>query len=345
MGSVGPSTTFLEVSSAQAAAHAKDKVTKAEKKAAAAKANAKNAKAGAKQAKSSLSEAKAKLHAAGSKSDKKKAKQELKAAKKQLKGAKSAAKKASKKAKKAAKKLKKALRAENRKSRKLAKVLTAVEKAAKRARRICNNKTPRLTGQKLEHCIERLKKAGIRVLKKKLKLEKAIAKVKADPTRENINKAQHLLKKHRRGPLKVKVKGHHIKLRPRFPRKKKQKRFQESSTNPNYKLYLRKQAEAFRDQIKDLKLQIHMFSQPKKKDWKIEYSLLDPPDSSSAKAAKKLLSDLKPFLKDAKSIKQSHLDEGRAALPRMEKLRWKVVDKLNEAKALPLLPEMYRFLG
>jgi len=161
--------------------------------------------------------------------------------------------------------------------------------------------------------------------------------------REAIREAgERALQRLRRRITRRVVHRRQVRLR-RVKRKLKRKGLK--GVDPNVRKLLRAQKIALEKQIKDLKLQIHMFGQKKMKDWPIEYALLDPPDSSSAKAAKKLLSDLKPFLKDAKSIKQKDLEEGRAALPRMEKLRWKIVDFLNEAKALPLLPEMYRFLG
>jgi anti-sigma28 factor (negative regulator of flagellin synthesis) len=187
-------------------------------------------------------------------------------------------------------------------------------------------------------------RAGRNVIRRRIGLKKAIKAVKRKPTRGNISKAQKLLRQNRKGPLKVKVKGHAIKLRPILPRKRKVKKFKEAITSPNYKMHLRKQADALKMKIKDLKLDLHALAQPLKKEWPIEYSLLDPPDESMAKLGKQLLSDLKPFLKPAVEIKEQVLREGRTKLVDAEKVRWKVNDFLDDAKRLPLLPEMYRFI-
>jgi len=57
-----------------------------------------------------------------------------------------------------------------------------------------------------------------------------------------------------------------------------------------------------------------------------------------------LINDFKPFLKDAKSIKQGDLEDGKEQLKVMEALRWEVRGKLDKAKATPLLPDIYRFI-
>jgi len=269
---------------------------------------------------------------------------------KKSKADKKAPKKAAKKARRAAKKKARAAKKRARKNRRKAKkakrrLAKAIRKAAKRAIRICKAKRPRLTGRKLKKCIERMKRAALRVLKKKLGLKRALRAVKRRPTRRNIQRAQKLLKRHRRGPVRMRVKQHQIRLRPALPRRKKQKKFEESKQLENYKIHLRKQAQQLKDQIKDLKLDLHALRSPEKKDWKIEYGYLDPPDESMAKLSARLQSDLKPFLKDAKSIKQGDLNNGRTQLVVMEKMRQKVIDKIDDAKRLPLLPEMYRFLG
>lgn len=303
------------------------------------------AKAQKKQAK-----ADAKAQAKQKKADKKQRKKQRKAEAKAEKKRRRAAKKHKRK-----QKLKKAAKALGRAASKLGhkvlnkaeKMAAEIKKIAKRAVRVCKAKSPKLKGNKLSQCIERMKRAGIRLLRKKLGLATAIEKVKRNPTRANISKAQHLLKKHRAGPRHLQIGGHRIRLKGRSPRPKKQKKFKSAQDDANYQLYLQKQQDSYKRKIANLKLQEHALRnlKNKKKDWPIKYALLDPPDKSQQQFVKRFLSDLKPFLKSAVAVKQGTLNEGRQGLVTMEKLRHAIRDKLDEAKGLPLLPEMYRFLG
>jgi len=175
-------------------------------------------------------------------------------------------------------------------------------------------------------------------------LKKLLAGVSKKQDRRSISKLQAALKRKRAGSVSLPIKHHKITIHPRTPRKKKLKLHKESPTDKNYVAHLKATKAAWRKKIKNLKLQIHALGNKGKRDWPIEYSLLDPPDSSKAAAAAELYVDLKPFLKDAVSIKQDDLREGREGLVTMEKLRWEVLGKINKAKTQPLLPEMYRFI-
>ena len=99
-----------------------------------------------------------------------------------------------------------------------------------------------------------------------------------------------------------------------------------------------------RDKISELHGKINRLNNKGMQDWPIEYSYIDPPDRQLAEMAKDLIDDFKPFLKDAKSIKERDLDEGKKNLQIMEDLRWDVHNKLEKAKITPLLPDIYRFI-
>jgi hypothetical protein len=80
------------------------------------------------------------------------------------------------------------------------------------------------------------------------------------------------------------------------------------------------------------------------KDWPVEYSPIDPPDTSMAVFAKDLINDFKPFLREARSVRQADIEDGKNQLVEMERLRWEVRNRLDKAKAEPLLPDIYRFM-
>jgi len=149
------------------------------------------------------------------------------------------------------------------------------------------------------------------------------------------------------GSVELPIKHHKITIHPRTPRPKKVKIHKPGPTDKNYVKHLQKAKKQWKRKIQHLKQAIHHAATSrlnKKNDWPIEYSTLDPPDAGMAAKAQQLLTDLRPFLKDAVSIKQAELEEGKEGLENMEALRWKVHDMLSDAKETPLLPEMYRFI-
>jgi len=310
-----------------------------------------------KKASASVQKSSKKSIAGAKKSVKKAAKAQKKAAK-ALKKAKAAVAKAKKtgnkadlaKAKKAKQQAKKAInkaaKAQKKQSKKVKAALAAVAKrAAAKAKKL--GLTP---AQAKKFIAQQKKKAKSRLNPKKAsqikdkQLKKLIQKVKRKQDRKSISKLQRALLKKKAGSVSVPIKHHKITVHPRRPRRKKVKVHKESPTDKNYLKHLHQAKKRWKAKIKDLKAQIHALSFRGKQDLPIEYSLLDPPDESKAAAAAELLNDFKPFLKDARSIKQADLEEGRENLVTMEKLRWEVRNKLDKARATPLLPEIYRFI-
>lgn len=177
------------------------------------------------------------------------------------------------------------------------------------------------------------------------KLRKLIGGVKSKQSREAIAKLQAALKKKKAGSVELPIKHHKITVHPRTPAPKKLKIHKPSPTDKNYVKHLEKAKDQWEKKIKSLQNAIHQLSvKTTKNDWPIEYSPIDPPDAGKAAMAAELLNDLKPFLREAVSIKQADLVEGRENLENMESLRWEVHDKLTKARSQPLLPEMYRFI-
>ena len=183
--------------------------------------------------------------------------------------------------------------------------------------------------------------------KKARKLRKQLRKLKkGGASREAIGAVQSSLKALKKGPVSIAVKQHRIKLKGRTPAPKKIKVHRESPTDRNYIKHLRATKKQWASRIKNLRAKIATLGKPAHgmNDWEIEYSTLDPQDTSQAAMAKELIDEYRPFLKDAKSIKEDDLNNGKHQLEVMEKLRWVVRDKLEKAQDTPLLPEQYRFI-
>jgi len=179
-------------------------------------------------------------------------------------------------------------------------------------------------------------------------LRRLARKVKRTQSRKSISKLQAALKRKNAGSVKLNVKHHSITVHPRNPKPKKIKVHKESPTDKNYVKHLRQTRQEYMDRIRRAERQLHTESHNRLagrvNDWPIKYGLIDPPDSSKAAAAKELYDELKPFLKDAKSVKQDDLIDGKQQLKTMEALRWEVRDKLDKARASPLLPKIFRFI-
>jgi len=110
--------------------------------------------------------------------------------------------------------------------------------------------------------------------------------------------------------------------------------------------HLNNQKNKWNDEIENLKAQMEEMRRQGKHDWPVVLSRLDPiPDAQQAAQTAELINDMKPFLRDAKSIKQSDIDEGRENSLKIDQVREVVRTKLDAARGKPLLPEEYRFLG
>jgi len=303
----------------------------------------------------------------------------VKGGKKVARATKRAARRAARAAKRKAKKLRKAAKRAAKKAKRAAKKLAkkarrAAKKAAKKGKK--PKKFLRLSGARLLRALKRVAKlaaAKAKAMGLKAKALAAFVKQQVDkfrsrhqPTpagnvknphlkkllkgvakkqsRKAISKLQAALKKKKAGSVELPIKHHKITIHPRTPGPKKLKLFKPSPTDHNYVKHLKQSKKLWKKRIEAVKHAIRMATPGSKQDWPVEYGTLDPPDAGKAAMAAELYNDLKPFLKDAVSIKEQDLTEGKEGLVTMEALRWVVHDKLTKAQAQPLLPEMYRFI-